>query len=153
MNARAWMLLPGLGRSSDLALLIARLGCGSFLIYQSHDNVLSAERMAEFVGFLEGFGFWQPRVAAVVSVYAQFLAGWAFVLGALTRWFGIVTMINFLVALAMVHWGQDFPLVWPALALVLLSAVFATVGAGRFSVDHLVGRAAPSGTLMKPEAV
>lgn len=133
-----WLLLRPGERFSDAGLLLARIACGSFLVYQSHDNVLSAARMAEFQVFLEAYGFWQPWVAAPLSVYAQFLAGIGFVLGALTRWLALLTLVNFLVALAMVHLGQDLPLVWPALALVALAAIFTSIGAGRYSIDALL---------------
>jgi hypothetical protein len=48
---RDWLLLPGLERHADFGLLLLRVVTGLFLLYQSHDNVLSAARMAEFAGF------------------------------------------------------------------------------------------------------
>ena len=142
---KRWLLLTPLERLSDLALLLLRFVTGAFLIYQSHDNVISADRMEEFVTFLRGFHFWMPEAMAPLSVWAQFLAGIAFVLGLLTRWAGLITAFNFAIAVWMVHWPQDFPGWWPALVLVFLGILFGTVGAGRYSLDHwLIQRRPPT---------
>jgi putative oxidoreductase len=107
--------------------------------------VLSAARMEEFEKFLAGFGFWMPELMAPLSVWAQFLCGFAFVLGLLTRWAGLVTAFNFAVAVWMVHWPQDFPGWWPALVLLFLGLLFGTVGPGRWSIDHrLIERRPPT---------
>ena len=134
------MLLTGLARYQPIGLLLLRFVTGAFLIYQSHDNVLSGERMAEFERFLTQFGFVTPQVMAPLCVWAQFLCGIAFILGLMTRWAGLVTSFTFIVAVWMVHWAQDFPGWWPALILVFLGILFATQGAGRYSIDHLLER-------------
>jgi putative oxidoreductase len=135
---RDWLLLSGLSRFADLGLLLLRLVTGAFLIWQSHDNILSAERMAEFERFLTQFGFWAPAVTAPLCVWAQFLCGIAFVLGLLTRWAGLITTFVFIVAVWMVHWPQDFPGWWPALILVFLGLYFATRGGGRYALDAIL---------------
>ena len=141
-NAARVLMLSGNARFADAGLLLLRLCTGAFLIYQSHDNVLSAARMDEFVKFLVEFNFVYPELMAPLSVYAQFVAGIGFVLGLLTRWLGLITMVNFIVACWMVHWSQDFPGWWPALILVFLGLYFGLRGAGRYSVDAMIeGRA------------
>lgn len=135
---RKWLLLSPLARFDDLALLLLRSVTGIFLIYQSHDNVLSAERMDEFERFLAQFNFILPEIMAPLCVWAQFLCGIALVIGLLTRWAGLLTTFVFLVAVWMVHWPQDFPGWWPALILVFLGILFATKGAGRYAIDHLI---------------
>jgi putative oxidoreductase len=131
-------MLPGLERHADLGLLAIRIATGSFLVYQSHDNVISAARMEEFVRFLRGFGFFMPEVMAPLSVFCQFTAGIGFILGLFTRWLGLVTMVNFIVACWMVHWTQDFAGWWPALILVFLGLHFALSGSGRYGLDRLI---------------
>ena len=103
------LFLPGNARHADFGLLLLRCVTGAFLIYQSHDNVFSAERMLEFEKFLSQFGFVAPRLMAPVAVYAQFAAGIAFILGFLTRWAGLVTAAQFVVAVWMVHWNDPVP--------------------------------------------
>jgi len=129
--------LPGNARFADLGLLLLRCATGAFLIYQSHDNVFSAERMDEFVKFLTQFGFPLPELMAPLSVYAQFAAGIGFILGLFTRWLGLVTAINFIVATYMVHSPDPFPTWWPALVLVFLGLYFGLRGSGRYGLDRL----------------
>ena len=141
-DLRGVLILPGNARHADLGLLALRWATGAFLIYQSHDNVFSAERMGEFVQFLAQFGFVYPDLLAPLSVYAQFAAGIAFILGLLTRWFGLITAFNFVVAVWMVHWNDPVPGIWPAAVLVFLGLYSGLRGAGRYGLDALLeGRA------------
>jgi putative oxidoreductase len=129
-------------RYADFGLLLLRVVTGAFLIYQSHDNVFSAARMDEFEKFMVQFGFVYPEVMAPLSVYAQFAAGIAFILGLLTRWFGLITAFNFTVAVWMVHWADPVPAIWPAAILIFLGLYFGLRGSGRFGLDALLeGRA------------
>src|SRR4028118_2334049 len=125
------LILPGNARLADFGLLLLRCATGAFLIYQSHDNVFSAERMGEFVKFLTQFKFVMPELMAPLSVYAQFAAGIAFFLGLMTRWFGLITAINFVVAVWMVHWNDPVPGIWPAAILIVLGLYFRPRGRRR----------------------
>jgi putative oxidoreductase len=137
---RDLLLLTPLARFADAGLLLLRWVTGAFLIYQSHDNVISGARMQEFVGFCRQFGIPYPEIAAPLSVYWQIAAGIGFVLGLLTRWLGLVTMFNFIVACWYVHWSQNFTGWWPALVLVFLGLYFGLRGAGRYSLDAVIAR-------------
>jgi putative oxidoreductase len=138
MTVREFLFLPGNARHADLGLLLLRWATGVFLIYQSHDNVFSAARMDEFVKFLTRFGFVLPELMAPLSVYAQFAAGIGFILGLFTRWLGLVTCFNFIVAVGMVHSPDPFPTWWPALVLVFLGLYFGLHGSGRYGLDPLL---------------
>jgi putative oxidoreductase len=142
MTLKDLLFLPGNARYADLGLLLLRIATGGFLIYQSHDNVLSAERMQEFVKFLAHFHFVAPQLMAPLSVYAQFAAGIAFILGLFTRWFGLITCVNFIVAVWMVHSPDPFPTWWPALVLVFLGLYFGLRGSGRYGLDALLEKGA-----------
>ena len=74
---------------------------------------------------------------APLSVYAQFAAGIAFVLGLFTRWFGLITCFDFIVAVWMVHWNDPVPGIWPAAILVFLGLYFGLRGSGRYGLDAL----------------
>ncbi|MDQ3077289.1 MAG: DoxX family protein [Pseudomonadota bacterium] len=134
-----FLFLPGNARFADIGLLLLRVATGAFLIYQSHDNVLSAARMDEFVGFLTQFNFRAPELLAPLSVYAQFLAGIGFVLGLFTRWLGLITAFNFIVAVYMVHWNDPVPAIWPAAILIFLGLYFGLRGSGRYGLDAMIG--------------
>ena len=131
------LFLSGNARFADLGLLVLRVVTGAFLIYQSHDNVFSAARMDEFVKFLTQFNFVYPELMAPLSVYAQFAAGIAFILGLFTRWFGLITAFNFVVAVWMVHWNDPVPGIWPAAILIVLGLYFGLRGSGRYGLDAL----------------
>jgi hypothetical protein len=70
---------------------------GRLLIAGVWDNVVSAERMAEFEAFQRRFGIPLPQIGAPLSVYAQLLCGAAFIAGFLTRWAGLIMAFNFAV--------------------------------------------------------
>ncbi len=133
--SRDWLLLPNLKVHADIAWLLVRLLTGEFLINGVWDNVISAERMTEFVGFLKLNGFPAPELMAPLSVYAQLAIGVALIPGLFTRWAGILLAFNFIVGVAMVHLDQSFREIWPAAVLVVLGLMFATYGAGRYSAD------------------
>jgi putative oxidoreductase len=118
MDLRRLIVLTPLAAFADLALLALRLLAGAFLMHGTLDNIESEARMREFAGFLKTNGFVYPEIMAPLSVYAQFICGALFALGLLTRWAGLVMAFNFVVAVYMVHWAQDFRGWWPAIVLV-----------------------------------
>ena len=144
MTKANWLTLPQLAAGADLALLLARLVVGAFLILGVWDNIVSAERMAEFEKFLTLKGFAMPALMARLSVWAQFLVGVAFITGFATRWAGLICAFNFLVALVMVDAPLGIRPAFPAAALVLFGLIFASIGAGRLSLDAMLGRGSPS---------
>lgn len=139
---RDWLLLTPLAGQSDAALLATRLLTGAFLIHGVWDNIASRERMAEFETFLTANGFSAADVMAPLSVWAQFAIGVALILGLLTRWAGLLLAFNFVVGVVMVHLSQSFREIWPAAVLIALGLLFATIGAGRFSLDSRLERTA-----------
>ena len=134
------VFLPDLARFGDAALLLLRLMVGAFLIYGVWDNIVSPERMAEFVGFLTKFGFAWPEFMAPLSVWAQFLVGVAFILGLFARWAGLICAFNFIVAIAMVDQHAGIRGSFPSACLVFIGLYLATHGAGRFSLDARLPR-------------
>ena len=64
----------------------------------------------------------------------------AFVLGLFTRWFGLITCFNFIVAVWMVHRNDPVPGIWPAAILIFLGLYFGLRGAGRYGLDALFER-------------
>ena len=135
---RDLLFLRRLQRHEDLGLLLLRAVTGAFLVYQSHDNVFSAARMVEFEKFLAHFHFVYPELMAPLSVYAQFAAGIAFILGLFTRWAGLIMAFNFIVAVWMVHWNDPVPGIWPAAILIFLGLYFAVRGSGRYGLDAIL---------------
>lgn len=122
-------------QNKDIGVLLLRLFIGIRLIYGVIDNVISWEKMKEFEGFLAQFSFPFPIASAVVSVYAQLIAGLMILVGWKIRWAAILMIINFLVAIFMVHRTQTFEQMTPALAMLFSSLLFLFYGAGKYGVD------------------
>lgn len=132
---RKLLFLNGAQPFGDFALLLMRLFVGFFLIWGVWDNMTSPERMSEFAGFLAKNGFASPKIMAPLAVYAQFLVGCGFILGVFTRWAGILCVIIFVIAIAMVDRHLGFRGTFPSGCLVVIGLYLATHGAGRLSVD------------------
>ncbi len=134
---RTYLFLGSFARFSDVSLLLMRLLTGAFLIWGVWDNIVSAERMAEFEAFMTQFSFPAPHLFAPLSVYAQCICGGLLVFGLFTRWAGLIMAFNFVVGFLMVHLGDDFRAQFPALILIAVNLHFAAGGGGRYSLDRL----------------
>ncbi len=119
----------------DFALLLLRLFVGFFLIWGVWDNISDPARMAEFADFLAKHHFTQPKLLALLSVYAQLAIGIGFMLGLFTRWAGILCVVHFIIAIVMVDRFGGMRGIFPAGCLVAIGLYLATHGAGRFSAD------------------
>lgn len=106
-----------------------------FLIYGVQDNIFSWERMLEFKDFLEAHGMPLPLFSACLSVYVQFFCGIMLLLGAAVRLAGVLMILNFTVAILLVHLGQTFQQFYPAAQLIAVGFFFLFHGAGPVSVD------------------
>ena len=123
-----------LDRNKDVGIFLLRLFVGLRLIYGVTDNVFSWEHMKAFEAFLAANHFPFPLISAVVSVYAQLVCGILILIGYQIRIASLIMIINFLVALLMVHRNDTVEGMTPALAMLFGSAVFLFYGAGRIAV-------------------
>lgn len=131
-----FILLNKMERWQESAYMLLRIFLGAFLIWGVWDNIISAERMLEFEDFLKKFGFIYPEVMARLSVMAQFLVGVSFVLGLMVRWFSIVCIINFIIAIIMVDGHSGIRGSFPSAMIIMVSILFLTKGAGILSFDR-----------------
>ena len=127
-------------RRREVGALFIRLFMGTFLIYMSQDNVFGAERMAEFERFPRQFGFPVPSIAARVSAYAQFVCGILILVGAFTRAAAAVMIVNFIVAIVMVHTRLPFREALDPAAMLAGALSLLFHGAGVPSVDAVLAR-------------
>ena len=131
--------------TGDLALLVSRVALGIILIAHGWQkwNEYTLDGTAASFGDM---GVPAPAAAAMFVTAVEVLGGAALVLGVLTPVAGVLNMISLLGALVLVHLQNGvfvqnggFELV---LALFSGLAVIALLGAGKFSVDGLIGRTA-----------
>jgi putative oxidoreductase len=126
-----------LDNHKDIGILLLRLFIGIRLVYGVADNVLSWHHMLLFRDFLEAAGFPLPLLSAVVSVYAQLAGGLMIITGFYIRLGAVAMIINFIVALLMVHRQDSFEAMTPALAMLFTNVLFLFYGAGKFSLGHV----------------
>ena len=122
-------------RNSSWGIFLLRLFIGLRLIYGVLDNVTSWDHMVKFGEFLKNFHFPFPMVCAVTSVYLQLLAGIMIVLGLWIRYASLLIIVNFAIALFMVHRHDSVEGMTPALAILFSCILFLFQGAGRISID------------------
>ncbi len=140
MSTKTLIFMPGLSRFDDFGLAFLRILTGGFLIYGVWDNIVSGERMQEFVAFMAAFNFPSPEILVPFSVWTQLVAGILLVLGLFTRWAAIIVTITFIVGIVGVHWEQTFREWWPAAVLVGIGILYVTAGPGRYSADAILGQ-------------
>ena len=125
-----------LEKTRDYADLPIRLVVGYHLIYGTQDNVFSWDRMLEFRDFLAVFGAPLPLASAIISVYAQFIAGILFIIGWRVREAGGVMIFNFIVAILMVHLNDPYPNIYPAISMLSGSIFLVLNGTGKISLQN-----------------
>lgn len=129
----------GLAGYSDAVLLLTRLVIGAFLLWGVWHEIQSSARMAEYARFLGSHGVPEPRWLAPVSAWLQAVCGVGFVLGLATRWLGLVCAIHFALMVAIIDAKLGIRAAFPATSLILFGLLFATLGAGRYAIDAMVG--------------
>lgn len=120
--------------NEHIGLLLLRVFIGLRLIYGVTDNVISWEKMLEFSVFLDANGFPVPTISAVISVYAQLICGLFILSGFKIRPASLLMVVNFLIALFMVHTNDTVEGMTPALAMLFGNACLFFTGAGRIKV-------------------
>lgn len=128
----------------EYAALFIRLLVGFHLVYSVRGYVFDWNVLLEFKSFLATKHVPFPLFAAMLCVYAEFICGILFLLGAWVRPAAIIMVINFSVALGLAHLGDPYQAAFPALAMLLGSAFLLFHGAGQISVDRLKNRDASS---------
>jgi putative oxidoreductase len=96
-------------------------------------------------GFVGSMGFRPARVWTALAVGGELVAGVLFVLGLFTPVAGLLVLATMAVAIAKVHGPKGFFVQNGGfeynLVLIVAAVALATLGAGAFSLDHLLGLA------------
>jgi len=134
-------VLKNLSWTKDLALLLARIALGVVFIVHGSQKLFTYG-VAGTTDAFAGMGVPLPQAAAPVAAVVELVGGIALVLGAGVLVAGLLLVLDMLGAFFIVHASSGvfienggFELV---AALGAGALVLAVVGAGRFSVDHLV---------------
>lgn len=126
----------------DAAILLARVGIGVVFVAHGWQKffTLGLARVGEQFA---GYGIPQPEVTAAIVAGVELVAGVALVAGLLTPLAGILLGVDMAGALYFVH-ATHGPFVtqngWElVVALGVGALLIAAVGAGRFSIDRVLG--------------
>ncbi|WP_027020411.1 DoxX family protein [Corynebacterium sputi] len=126
---------------SDIALLIARVSLGVILMAHGWQKFTEWTISGTTENFA-GMGIPLPGISAPFAATAELVGGFLLIIGLLAPVIALLNIITMIGALFMVHldagiFASDggYELVW---ALAAGLAVIALMGAGRFSVDHLI---------------
>lgn len=131
-----------LDRIRPFALLALRVVLGSIMLAHALPKITGGmENFHKTVGFVASLGL--PGWMATFSWGAELIGGAALVLGAVTRFFAFIILIDMLVAIAKVYHGNglvgpggyEFPLSLAAMAFAVI-----ILGAGPISMDWLFAR-------------
>jgi len=128
---------------TSLALLIARIGLG--IVFIAHGWQKFDETGVKAVG--AGFGKMgvpAPELSAYYATFVELVGGAALLIGAFTAVAGLLLALDMLGALLIVHIDKGVFVTEGGYELVVAlgvgSLLLAVFGAGKFSVDGMLGR-------------
>ncbi|GGF36721.1 DoxX family protein [Williamsia phyllosphaerae] len=130
----------------DIATLLARIGLGAIFLAHGLQKVNVWGYSGTKAAF-DGMGAPVPGVSAFLATWIEILGGIALIAGVLTPIVGLVLFLDMVGAYLIAHTGNG---IWVAdggyefvLALGVGSLLIAAVGAGKFSVDGVLGSRLP----------
>ena len=94
---------------AEFGPVFVRFLVGFHLFYGNWGRLAQRAAYNDFHALLVRITFPCRPCAAYVSAGAQVVCGILFMLGLFTRPAAAIMVINFVVALVMVHWGQPYP--------------------------------------------
>lgn len=126
----------------DLALLIARVGIGVIFVAHGWQKFFTNGIAKTQAGF-DAMGAPMPDVSAIAAATVELVGGFALIAGIATPIAGILLFLDMVGAFFIVHMDKGifvseggYELV---LALGVASLLIAAIGAGRLSIDALLG--------------
>lgn len=121
----------------DAAALFIRFALGVVFIYHGWMKV---DNMDQTVAAFAGMGF--SAFWTYMAAYTELVGGIALLIGVLVRYAGLLLAVTMAVAVFKVHWTNGFSLQNGgyefALTLMLGSLAIAMLGAGKYSLAHLL---------------
>ena len=125
--------------SGDWALLFSRVFFGlSMALAHGTKKLPPSDKFVQYVGDL-GFPF--PELFAWQAGLAEGLGGILIAIGLATRVSAFTLICTMFVAVFMAHDGDPYKKMELGLCYLFASSLFMTLGAGRFSLDHLIAKA------------
>lgn len=115
--------------------LFIRLAFGFHLIQYSYGDVFELTAGSSNEEWLHRMGVPLPYFMGWVYILTEFIGGIAIIVGFKTRWFAVPLIINFIVALLLVHLGQTYKQSFEAIQMLATLFFLLFNGSGKLSVD------------------
>lgn len=142
------------GLSINLALLALHVFVGAMIFAHGWAKVFRGGRLGGTAKWFDAMGMRPGRLHAVLAAGTEMTVGVLLVLGLLTPIAAAGLVGLMVVAIVAVHWKNGFFITKQGyeycLALIVLSLALGALGAGRFSIDHLVRADQPFTWLARP---
>ena len=123
--------------SFNMAMLLLRLGVGILMLNHGYDKLVHFDKyQSQFMDFL-GMG---QKISLSLCIFAEFFCSAFIILGLLTRLASIALIINMCVIIFKVLEADVFGKAESAVLYLTSYLVLLLVGAGKASVDGLVGK-------------
>jgi putative oxidoreductase len=124
--------------STDMGLLIARIGIGSLMLVHGIPKMLMLLSGAP-VQFPPVLGM-SAEISLGLAVFAEVICSLFILAGFATRLAAVPLAITMLVAVGLIHAADPFTKQEPGLYYLLVYLVLFFAGSGRFSIDYLLQR-------------
>lgn len=130
----AWLFSE---RGHDIGLLVLRLAVGAFMLTHGLAKIQNFTELSQTFGDPIGLG---PKWSLILIIFAEFGCSILLILGLLTKLAVLPLVIGMVVAAFFTY--PSFAFAKSELALLYLAAYVSLffTGAGRYSLDHLLGQ-------------
>ena len=117
-------------------ILLLRLVAAWRLLAGTWSYTVGVKPMREVADFFESLNMPLPLLSAAISVYAQFICGFLFIIGLLVRPAAVVMILNFSIAIIAAHLEDPIVKSFSAWALLAISACLLFTGGDKLSIDN-----------------
>lgn len=144
------------GVSVNVVLLVVRVFLGAMIFAHGYNKVFRGGRLKGTASWFESIGMRPGPLNAYLAAGTELAVGALLVLGLLTTLASAGLMALMIVAIVTVHRFNGFFVfnkgqgVEYCLAIVVMTLVSGTLGAGRYSLDHLLRHTQPVHWFVRP---
>lgn len=142
----------------DVALLFLRLAFGVSMAYHGV-NKIRGNGLAGTAGWFGTIGMKWPRFQAVIAATTEIVAGTMMAVGFLLPISCIAFVALMIVAIVTVHWKVGYFIFLPnggweyCASIAVVATALGSLGAGKYSVDHLINLSDALGAWVLPLGV
>jgi len=145
MNGETKLIIPGLGGIYDalgpLSYAVARFVLGGIIMVHGYAKLFGGAAPIVANQLLAPMGFPAPLAWAYFIGILEFFGCAALAVGFLTRPIALMLTVEMAIVTFFIQLPQGYnEYLEYTLILLVLSAVYAANGGGRYSLDHLIGR-------------